>query len=155
MGREIERKFLVKDLPAGLSRCPCAPVTQGYLPVENGAFQIRLRREAAKRLLTIKCGHGPSRFEAEFQVPQKDFDSLWDLTAGRRIAKKRYRLPAAGGLLVQLDVYQGKHRGLITAEVEFDSKRQSVRFRAPQWFGREVTGDRHFENATLARKQRR
>ena len=145
MAYEIERKFLVKDLPEGLSRRPCATVVQGYLPVENGGFQIRLRREAAKRLLTIKSGHGRSRFEAEFSVPKKDFDSLWNLTASRRIAKKRYRLPAAGGLLVQLDVYQGKHRGLVTAEVEFDSKRQSVRFRAPQWFGREVTGNRHFE----------
>jgi CYTH domain-containing protein len=155
MGREIERKFLVKDLPADLDRHPCAPITQGYLPVENGGFQIRLRREAAKRLLTIKCGHGRARFEAEFAVPKKDFDSLWELTGGRRIAKKRYRIPAAGGFLVQLDVYQGKHRGLATAEVEFDSKKQSVRFRPPPWFGREVTGNRHFENATLARKQRR
>jgi CYTH domain-containing protein len=154
MGREIERKFLVKDLPEGLAKRPCSPIVQGYLPVENRRFQIRLRREAAKRLLTIKCGHGRARFEAEFAIPKKDFDSLWDLTAGRRIAKKRFRLPA-GGFLVQLDVYQGKHRGLATAEVEFDSKKQSVRFRPPPWLGREVTGNRHFENATLARKQRR
>lgn len=152
MAHEIERKFLVRDLPAGLSKQPCASIVQGYLPLETGQLEVRLRRQAARRLLTIKCGHGKSRLEAEFPVPKEQFEALWELTAGRRVAKRRYSVPS-GGLLVQLDVYQGKHRGLVTAEVEFNSKRNSVRFRPPEWFGKEVTGTGKFGNATLARKR--
>ena len=153
MAREIERKFLVRDLPAGLNKRPCASIVQGYLPLEKGELEIRLRRQAGKRLLTIKCGHGKSRLEAEFPVPKEQFEALWELTAGRRVAKRRYSVRGSGGLLVQLDVYQGRHRGLVTAEVEFNSKKGSVRFRPPKWFGKEVTGRGKFGNATLARRR--
>lgn len=155
MAREIERKFLVEKPPKGFEKCPCSRIVQGYLPVGDGAFQIRLRRKDANRLLTIKCGRGRSRFEAGFPIPTKQFDSLWAFTAGARVSKRRYCVPVGNGFHAQLDVYQGKQRGLVTAEVEFASGKQSARFAAPQWFGREVTGHRSFENKALARNHRR
>jgi CYTH domain-containing protein len=53
-----------------------------------------------------------------------------------------------------MDVYQGPHRGLMTAEIEFDSRRESHSFHAPDWLGRDVTGKRQYANATLARRGR-
>jgi hypothetical protein len=35
-----------------------------------------------------------------------------------------------------MDIYHGPHRGLMTADIEFDSIRESRSFQAPDWFGR-------------------
>ena len=40
--------------------------------------------------------------------------------------------------------------GLVVAEVEFGSERQSRDFRPPAWLGEEVTGDRRYANQSLA-----
>ena len=42
MGKEIERKFLIKELPANLSEYPFHELTQGYL---NTDPVVRVRKE--------------------------------------------------------------------------------------------------------------
>jgi CYTH domain-containing protein len=75
---------------------------------------------------------------------------LWPLTAGRRIEKTRYRIPASGGQTIELDVYGGHLAGLITAEIEFDSPDAAAAFVPPSWVGREVTDDPSYKNKRLA-----
>ena len=116
-------------------------------------LEIRLRRKDAECFMTIKSGRGSRRLEEEIGIPGETFRSLWPLTRGARIAKRRYRIPCDGHL-IEMDVYQGAHRGLVTAEVEFESMRQSNAFRPPDWLGREVTGSRSYANQVLARCQR-
>ena len=52
-----------------------------------------------------------------------------------------------------MDIYKAPHRGLITADIEFNSRQQARRFRPPPWFGREITGDPRYSNQRLARKR--
>ena len=52
----------------------------------------------------------------------------------------------------RVDVYAGELSGLVVAEIEFSSEEESERFEAPDWLGRELTGEREFENATLAQE---
>ena len=47
-------------------------------------------------------------------------------------------------------MFEGGLAGMITAEMEFDSKDQSDTFEPPDWLGREVTGDDRYANETLA-----
>ena len=58
-----------------------------------------------------------------------------------------------GPRIIELDVYNGRHRGLVTADVEFESERQSKTFVPPSWLAREITGSRSYANQTLARGQ--
>jgi CYTH domain-containing protein len=155
MGRqiEIERKFLVKRPPPGWKRGECDPILQGYLPVKNKSLEIRLRRKGSKHFVTVKCGHGVQRLEVEIEIPEAKFRSLWRLTRSARIAKNRYRI-LYHGHTVELDVYQRPHRGLMIAEIEFKSGRQSRAFQPPDWLGREVTGSRHYANRLLSRTSR-
>jgi adenylate cyclase len=118
------------------------------MPVE-----VRVRDQAGKHVLTVKGGRGESRAETELPIPDKTFRSLWKLTRGRRIEKVRYRIPL-GKLTVELDVYRGKLRGLITAEVEFKSGRELRKFRPPPWLGRDITGCDEFSNSRLATSAR-
>src|SRR5437879_5130250 len=147
---EIERKFLVKSLPPGWKRNAHKKIVQGYLPICSRNLEIRLRKQDSKYLITIKAGHGQKRLEKEMEIPKKLFQTLWPLTRGARITKTRYEIPLDHNV-VQVDVYHGPHRGLVLAEIEFDSERQGRSFRPPDWFGPEVTGKRRYANEALSR----
>ena len=127
---EIERKFLVKQPPPGWKRSASSQIVQGYFPMERRHLEIRLRRKGSKHFITIKEGRGGRRLEEEIEIPEPKFRSLWPLTCAARIAKRRYRIPCQGHT-IEMDVYQGPHRGLIMADIEFDSARGSRSFQPP------------------------
>jgi len=153
MGRhlEIERKFLVKRRPPGWRRKASSRIVQGYFPLASKDLEIRLRHRGSQYFVTVKGGHGRRRLEEEIGIPKGKFRSLWPLTRDARIAKRRYRIPCDGHT-VEMDVFQGPHRGLVTADIEFDSVRQSRSFEPPNWLGREITGNRQYANEVLARR---
>ena len=148
--REIERKFLVGDLPRDFDRSPRKKIRQGYVAVTEGGTELRVRKEGRRHLLTIKEGHGEDRGEQEVEITPAQFAALWPLTKGRRLRKVRYEVPH-DGRTVQVDVYRGKLRGLVTAEIEFPDEDAARGFHPPDWLGREVTGDDHYSNQNLAR----
>ena len=147
--REIERKFLVKWLPDDLKRSRSFVIEQGYLATELAGRQVRLRKRGHTASLTFKVGRGSHREEREIKLTPKQFAALWPGTVGRRLRKVRYEIPW-DHLLIELDIYRGRHAGLVVAEVEFPDRANCRRFRAPWWFGREVTGEKRYSNVRLA-----
>jgi CYTH domain-containing protein len=147
--REIERKFLLRQLPDKLKRSRHYIIEQGYLATESAGRQVRLRKKDKSASLTFKVGRGAHREEREIRLSQKQFAALWPGTAGRRLRKVRYEIPWKN-LLIEVDVYRGRHAGLVVAEVEFPDRVICRRFRPPPWFGREVTGDKRYSNVRLA-----
>ena len=147
--REIERKFLVQWLPDNLKRARHLTIEQGYLATESAGRQVRLRKTGNATSLTFKVGRGSHREEREVKVSPKQFATLWPGTAGRRLRKVRYEIPW-GDLLIEVDVYRGRHAGLVVAEVEFPDTASCRRFEPPWWFGREVTGEKRYSNVRLA-----
>lgn len=151
---ELERKFILGDPPPAEDLGPGVRIRQGYL-AEEGEVEVRVRITAAGATLTVKAGTG-SRTEVEVPVPQEQAAELWPHTAGRRIDKTRYRVPLndPGNHVAEVDVYEGSLVGLSVVEVEFDSVEDSLGFRAPGWFGRELTDEPGWSNAALARRGR-
>ncbi len=149
VGVEIERKFLVPELPPGLERSQSTRIDQGYLAIADDGTEVRVRRRNGETLLTVKGGAGRSRTEEEIVIDAGRFARLWPLTAGRRIEKTRYLIPAED-LSIELDVYSGALTGLFVAEVEFASETAADAFEPPEWFGAEVTDDARFKNQRLA-----
>ena len=47
-------------------------------------------------------------------------------------------------------MYEGELAGLAVVEVEFSSGEEAGDFAPPGWFGRELTGDARYSNASLA-----
>jgi CYTH domain-containing protein len=101
--------------------------------------------------LTLKVGRGSYREEREIKLSQKQFAALWPGTVGRRLRKVRYEIPW-DSVMIEIDVYRGRHAGLVVAEVEFPNIVSCRRFKAPWWFGREVTGEKRYSNVRLALK---
>ena len=150
MAKEIERKFCVRKMP-DLTACTGVEISQGYIAVDEDDTEVRLRRKDKRFYQTVKIGKGVQRTEVEVELSRAQFDTLWPLTAGRRVEKVRYEI-AEGVWTIELDVYCGRLKGLVVAEVEFETVAESSRFVPPPWFGRDVTDDDRYKNATLAYK---
>jgi adenylate cyclase len=148
MATEIERKFLLRELPATLRLARGETINQGYLALD-GDTEVRLRTGSKPPKLTIKSGRGQVRTEVELPVEGADARALWELTDGRRIAKTRRRM-RVGDVEAEVDEYGDALSGLVVVEVEFDDEQAARAFVPPGWFGREVTGQAPYANRSLA-----
>lgn len=147
---EIERKFLLDRLPEDIEQKPHNIIRQGYI-VTDSSNEVRVRAKGSDYYLTIKQGNGLTRDEVEIPISEHQFNALWGLTAGKRVEKTRYDY-ADSGSLIEIDVYSGGLTPLKVAEVEFTSVDASRGYTIPSFFGREVTQDKSFKNASLAVK---
>ena len=147
---EIERKFLLDGMPALPERAEPHRMEQGYLPDDPG----RLRRAVGPDgrtvfTLTIKTGAGLVRREDERTISEQEFTNLWPRTAGRRLAKTRYRVDE-DGLVWEIDRYDDLD--LVLAEVELPSA--DTRITVPEWLRphlvREVTDEPEYQNYEIA-----
>ncbi len=146
---EIERKFVLDEIPGTDVLGAGEPLRQGYL-AEEGDVAVRVRITERTSILTVKAGSGLSRTEVETTISKDEAEALWPHTEGRRIEKTRHRV-LHGDRVAEVDVYAGALSGLCTVEVEFDSEAEAAAFAPPDWFGREVTGVAGWTNAALAR----
>jgi adenylate cyclase len=149
MHREIERKFLVRELPDELANYPHNEIAQGYLVSLEDGLQVRLRKSVDRYSLTYKRGAGNVREEREVELTAEQFATLWPATEGKRLVKTRYEIPF-GERTVEIDLYHERHEGLIVAEVEFDEEDEAKNFQPPDWLGADVTGDPRYSNQLLA-----
>jgi adenylate cyclase len=158
--REIERKYLLRALPAVAAAAPAVEIDQGYLPGERILERIRrIRRveggvpvdvEQARYFRTVKLGSGVERLEFEEETTEVFFLTVWPLTRGRRVQKRRYTV-ASGRYEWEIDEFID--RPLVLAELELEHAQQPVN--PPLWLvpliEREVTDDAEYSNYRLAR----
>jgi len=152
---EIEKKFLVKELPDNLSGCDIWEIEQCYLCT---APTIRIRRKNDSYILTYK-NHVPMvdtslcvAEETELALTREAFEHLKQKCDGKCIHKTRYRIPYRD-FTIELDIFHKDYEGFYLAEVEFSSIEESETFQPPVWFGKEVSGDYHYSNSYLAQKE--
>jgi CYTH domain-containing protein len=145
--KEIERKFLVAS-NAWRAGARGTRYRQGYLSISKICV-VRVRTMGRRAALTIKgASKGMTRDEYEYAVPLKDANEMLDRLCGERIVDKtRYEIRFKGHTW-EVDVFHGRHRGLVIAEIELKS--EAERFEKPAWLGREVTGQRRYDNSALA-----
>ena len=144
--KEIERKWLVKEL-IDLQAYEADTIEQGYIIVAENGDELRLRNKNGVYIQTLKKGAGLVREEVEITLTIEQFEKLWPLTEGRRLKKKRYKIPCAE-YLIELDVFDDI--SLVLVEVEFDSEEQAVSFTPPEWFGEDVTAASEYKNRNIA-----
>lgn len=151
--REIERKYLLRELPARVREAPFLEIDQGYLPGERINERVRRSRsaEGVRYYRTIKAGAGIERSEIEEETSELFFTTVWPLTRGCRVRKRRY-LVAEGAVTWEIDEFLDRD-GLWLAEVELENATDVVV--PPEWLrraiDREVTDDPRYTNHALAR----
>lgn len=144
---EIERKFLIRNLPENLEEFPSHKIEQGYLctnPV------VRIRREDDSYILTYKSKGMMSREEYNLPLTKEAYLHLCTKTDGIFIEKTRYIIPEKNGLKIELDIFHGAHEGLILAEVEFPNEEAALAYEPPKWFSQDVTFSSEYHNSYLS-----
>ncbi len=168
---ETERKFLVCGEKYKLLATSCLHMEQGYICRSEGRT-VRVRTSGEKAWLTIKgpSSSGLSRLEWEKEIPVEEAKDLMQLCTGGIIIKDRYIIPATttfpagagqtetkrphstdqhNGRFFEVDEFFGKNEGLTVAEIELGSEKEELV--APEWLGKEVTGDPRYYNSELTR----
>jgi len=160
MNREIERKFLVKDINSLMevindSGASISEICQIYI-----CDEVRFRAEHISNIetghnafyyLTVKTGQGLTRNEYEFEMSDEDGKCLMEdlQNSGKKQVDKTRYLFEHKNTVFKLDVFKGKNAGLAILEVELDS--EDGEFELPHVIGKEVTGVSRYYNANLAK----
>lgn len=148
---ERERRFLLDGVPDGLE--PPTRIVDCYLT----GLRLRLRRmEQPDGQVEYKLGQKHSlsadqRQMTTFYLTRPEYQVLRErLSPGfPELVKCRHRWPAAGPGWV-VDVFEGRHAGLVVAEIEADDDATLAGYHAPPGSVREITGEAELEGGALA-----
>ncbi len=149
MAREIERKFLVNEKKLSTEKLDAGEkIAQGYLSTDPEKT-VRVRLKGGSGFLTVKGKTvGITRTEFEYKIPVDDARELLKLCEPNVLKKIRRKIEYAGHIW-EIDFFEGRHEGLILAEVEIKSENEVVRL--PEWIEREVSDDPQYFNSALSK----
>jgi CYTH domain-containing protein len=165
---EVERKFLLKALPASLELYNKEEIEQGYLSVNP---VVRVRRQGDAYYLTYKGGGMLAHEEYNLPLTKESYAHLLQKSDGYVITKTRYLIDVeelalwethhqprrrihedvGNGRVIELDVFHGDMEGLVLAEIEFASEEQANAFEMPECFLEDVTYDGRYHNSYMSR----
>ena len=166
---EIERKFMIKELPESLAEYPCLFIEQAYLCTDP---VIRIRRQDEEYYLTYKGKGLMSREEYNLPLNKEAYEHLRPKADGNIISKKRYVIPLENpqfkegyspyahskntentvNLKIELDIFEEPFQPLIIAEVEFPDEEMANAFLMPDWFKEDVTNNPAYHNSNLSKQ---
>lgn len=150
---EIEKKFLVKELPEDLDKLEKKEIEQAYLctsPV------VRIRKSNERYILTYKSKMEDvdikARVNQEIEVPlsKEGYLHLREKADDNIIMKTRYLVPLPSGHTGELDIFHNQLDGLYFIEVEFADEEDAKNFVKPDWFGENVSEDERYTNSFLS-----
>lgn len=146
---EIERKYLLNELPENLESYEHHKIEQGYLCTEP---VVRIRRQDENYILTYKSKGLMVREEYNLPLTKEAYEQLKSKIDGILLSKTRYLIPLDSKHTIELDVFDGIYKGLYLAEVEFETEEDANNFIPPAWFGKDVTFSSKYHNSTMSKK---
>ena len=146
MGKEIERKYLVK-VAAWVPKDAGIHFKQGYLNSQKERV-VRVRIEGDVAKLTIKgITKGVTRSEFEYSIPVEDAGLLLDNLCEQPLIDKHRHKEVHFGKTWEIDVFHGLNEGLVVAEIELGSETEAITL--PDWAAAEVSSDPRYFNSNL------
>ena len=146
MNIEIERKFLIKNIPNNKQNC--FHIKQYYLSISEKIVQRLRVFDNSKAILSFKenCS-GITRYEFEYKIPLQDANKIIEISNPIFIEKNRHIIEC-DFLTWEIDEFLGNNQGLIIAEVELEKENQKIAL--PDWVGIEVSNEKKYYNYNLA-----
>ncbi|MEA2004485.1 MAG: hypothetical protein U9O53_06050 [archaeon] len=140
---ELEKTYLVKYLPPGLSGCRSKEIIDNYIPESSVDPVIRLRNVGGKYEITKKepvDENDPAhQIEQTIVLTETEFNEFSKL-GGKMLHKIRYLYPC-NGRTAEVDVFQGALSGLVVADFEFDDRAELDSFEMPDFCLDDVTDE--------------
>lgn len=148
MALEIEKKFLIKKALTWYEQYPHKEIIQWYFNDSTTWKSVRIRHIWEEYKLTKKKWNGLVREEIETDISKEEFDQFRFQVENHFLEKTRYYIPYEW-LIIEFDIYKNLE-WLMTAEVEFKTKRDAKKFIAPERFDEELTMIREASNSYIA-----
>ena len=153
---EIERKWLIKeeDVPYNLKddNVEVYDIQQTYLCFDP-EMRVRNYNNGESYEYTMKTNmtkDGLIRDEVNIDINKEQYENLIKKKEGNTIHKTRYQFYDKGNIIA-IDIFHGDLDGLAYMEIEFASKKESDKFKDPDWVIKDVTDDINYKNGHLAR----
>lgn len=160
---EIERKWLFdsEKAPENIEIMGEYFYNQAYLSIDP-EVRIRKRLKAGEEketyALCIKSKGSLERIEVQKELTEKEFCELMivgKLEEDDFIKKHFYRYKVGEYELTLGRVDSGKSTEFCYGEIEFSSKDEAEDFKAPDWFGKEVTHDKTYKMCSYWERTRK
>lgn len=130
---EIERKFLVNELP-DLSHIEPVHFERYYLNVSDGVEE-RIQKTNDKYSYEKKVLINElSRSTEKNEITENEFENLKQ-GSSRAVVRDSYELNSS----LSIKIYHGDFEGLVRAEVEFASVEEALHYQPESWMGNEIT----------------
>ncbi|AZK48489.1 CYTH domain-containing protein [Paenibacillus lentus] len=154
MSLEIERKFLLREIPQAL-------IEEGQLQLKSehrieqtylalaGDQELRVRRirdlatEEITYTHTFKKGHGLLREEIEYEISKEIYEQITRIHQSVPLTKNRVTADWSGRI-IEIDLYD--QIDLMVLEVEFSSEEEATQFIPPVWFGLDISTNKEYSN---------
>ena len=138
---EMEKTYLLKNIPFQLDQYPHKELVDHYIPVESDHPKLRLRKrweiyEITKKTL-VQEGDCSIQREQTIDLTKSEYQALAELPS-KIIDKIRYYVPW-GEFILEIDVFQKDLDGLILMDIEFSNKQQMKDFSMPDFCLADVT----------------
>jgi CYTH domain-containing protein len=131
---ELEKNYLIKNIPPELKNCKFKEVLDIYIPKEVPHPVLRIRKNGESFEMTKKQPFGPDlsqQTEDTIILSEAEFATLQKLP-GKRVRKNRYYFSYRGRML-EIGVFQDDLLGLVLVDVEFVSKQEMDAFKMPDF----------------------
>ncbi len=151
---ELEKTFLLKNIPAGIKKCKSIEIADLYIPYSAEHPVLRIRKKEDRFEITKKyplVGNDSSE-QGEYSVilTKQEYESLSRIK-GKKFRKRRYFYPFQGKT-AEIDIYLDKLSGLGVVDFEFVSRKDKNKFKMPDFCLADVTQEKAFAGGMLAGK---
>ncbi len=152
---ELERTFLLKNIPAGLEKCKSIEIIDIYVPKSARHPVLRIRKKGDVFEITKKyplVGKDSSeQGEYTISLTKEEFEELSEIK-GKRFRKIRHFYPF-DGKTAEIDIYLDNLKGLGVVDFEFSSRQEKDSFKIPDFCLVDVTQEEVFAGGLLAGKK--
>ena len=135
MNYEIERKFLIKELP-DLNIYEKISYERYFLFINENS-EIRIQKKANKYEFERKENkNNLSSKKQKFEISEEEFEQLSKISK-QVIIRNSYKISDKPNITIK--IYEWKYKGLKRVEVEFENEQEAKLFKPLIWFGKEIT----------------
>lgn len=153
---ELERTFLIKEIPKDLSKCKSIEVIDIYIPDSFEHPTIRIRKNGDKYEVTKKepvDGNDSShQTEQTIVITKEEFEWMMKNIKGKFLRKLRYYYNYNGSV-AEIDVFKDNLEGLVLVDFEFKTAEDKDKFEMPEFCLADVTQDEFVAGGMLCGKQ--
>jgi CYTH domain-containing protein len=151
---ELELTYLAKELPVEIQGVTPARMEDTYIPEHAAHAHLRVRAKSDRHEITKKLpvhdDDASVQVEQTIPLTPEEYRGLSAIN-NRKIIKDRYNV-VIDGHAAEVDIFHGKHEGLVLIDFEFETAGAKAAFTPPACCLADVTQEEFIAGGVLSAK---